>query len=99
MQIEKVKSLKNNEIENVAKFHHDLTIQEFINLTNFDIDMLKMDIFWHSIGDDNKWIYVDKNVGEWMGLYKKSQGMGDVYESARTHLIKNEEYILYENFD
>jgi hypothetical protein len=54
---QKVIQLNNNEIELIAKLHNNLSVQEFINITNFDIETLRMDVFWHSIQDDKIWIY------------------------------------------
>src|SRR5690348_3361333 len=65
MQIEKVSSLKNSDIEKVSKIHRNLTIQEFINVTNFDIDLLFVDKFWSSIKDD-KPILVDDEIIRWL---------------------------------
>jgi hypothetical protein len=42
------------------------TIQEFIKNKNYNIENLYIDKFWESISED-KWIYIDDNMLEWMG--------------------------------
>jgi phage anti-repressor protein len=43
-----------------------LTIQEFIDQHNDNIDHLYVDKFWQSISDD-KWIYIGDDMLKWMG--------------------------------
>jgi len=89
----------NQNIELYKSLKSNLSIQEFINETKYDIDELKMDNFWHSIENNNIWIYVNKYIGEWMELYDGKEGMSKIYKSIQKHLIENIDYILYENFD
>ena len=43
-----------------------LTIQEFIEDKNYNIDSLYIDKFWESISND-KWIYINDDMLKWMG--------------------------------
>jgi phage anti-repressor protein len=50
--VKKVAKINNHEIETIAKVHKSLSIQEFINVTNFDIEPLKLNRDWHCIEND-----------------------------------------------
>lgn len=75
----------------------NLSFQEFIDCNKINIDKLVVDKFWHSIEDDNIWIYIDENIAEWTGLLAKDGSFTDIYKSVKKHL-KDDEYKIYDNF-
>jgi MSV199 domain len=68
-----------------------LTVAEFIVERGYEIDQMYVDKFWSSISDD-KWIYVDSEMLEWIGyselgmkqryvqLLKNNFSLGDDYK-------------------
>lgn len=49
----------------------ELNIQNFIEKTNYNIESLYIDQFWNCLRN-NKWLYVDKELLEWMGYVQDS---------------------------
>ena len=90
---------KNIDISELAICKQDLNIQQFINEIKFDIEKLRMDKFWHNIENEDTWIYINKEIGEWMGMYNEKDVMGNIYQSCKKCLMENEDFILYENFN
>ena len=76
----------------------NLSFQEFIDCNKINIDKLVVDKFWHSIEDDNIWIYVDENIAEWTGLLAKDGSLKIIYKSVNQYLIENMDFIIYDNF-
>lgn len=82
----------------------ELNIQDFIEKTNYNIETLYIDKFWNCLEND-KWLYVDKELLEWMGyIQKNSNDLKNQYidilnlnfkESIDYKHIKLSEYIEF----
>jgi hypothetical protein len=64
----------------------NLTLSEFIQETNTDIDTLYVDRFWNSIEED-KWILLDDEIIRWLGLISK---INDARKSCKRIILQNE---------
>lgn len=72
-----------------------LTIREFIDQRNDNIDALYVDKFWQSISDD-KWIYVGDEMLSWMGYEESTEESKPKWRYLHllksSHVKENEDY-------
>src|SRR6476619_1791395 len=83
-------NMNNKNIELYRSLKFNLSIQEFINETKYDIAELKMDNFWHSI-ENNKYIILDDEL---MRELSESDRIDNVRKDVKKVLDKNNvEYV------
>ena len=69
-----------------------LTIQEFIEQNDIQVDQLYVDKFWSNISED-KWLYIGNNMLEWIGYQSNNYENKKHYnEVLSSNFIENEDY-------
>lgn len=84
----------------LALAHQDemLTVQEFINVVGYDISLMYIDRFWNSL-NENKWVYVDEKLLEWLGYKNIKQDKRDFVKLLKDNFPENNRYKVIKNSD
>ena len=75
----------------LARQDEMLTVQEFIDVVDFDISSMYIDRFWNSL-NGCKWVYVDEKLLEWLGYINIKQDKHAFVKILKDNFIENKNY-------
>jgi hypothetical protein len=89
--------LNNTNIHDIIVFNTELlTLNELLNIINYDINQIYVDDFWNNIQDD-KWIYLDNELILWLKYKEVNKGKEAILKLLKRYFIEGDDYKILHN--